>query len=180
MAGVARNSRETIPDVPSILKFSRPCRSPINIASSRDGPFHNSAFAIVRFHCDTLRRVSSTEEGSFCGFTPWPRCTHASARPGRQLPRVTRETCSHIIMLLAEAREDPIPRSHITSSRPQELIISSCIPSLCIIFLSTDLSAVVFSFSFVYCEKKCTVMKSLGLLKTHFLVVNRVNVLKCI
>lgn len=71
-------------------------------------------------------------------------------------------------------------RSHITSSRPQKLIISSCIPSLCVIFLSTDLSAVVFSFS-VYCEKKCTVIKSRGLLKTHFLVVNRVNVsLKCI
>ena len=97
--------------------------------------------------------------------------------PSVKLPRVTTKgTCSHIIMLLTEAREDPIPGSHITSSRPQKLIISSCVPTHCVIFLSSGLSVVCLVFSsllYVRTLRKKTYRYESGLLKIHFLIVKK-------
>lgn len=121
-------------------QISRPYRllsMSINAVPSRDSTTiqYSQWFAFI-----TILRRERLQKG-------WSAVSHRGqdtrtrpSVPGVKLPRVTTKgTCSHIIMLLTKAREDPIPGSHITSSRPQELIISSCVPKHCVIFLSSSL-----------------------------------------
>lgn len=96
------------------------------------------------------QRVSSVERTRLCGFAPRPRCTRPLSSRALNFPesRATKRasgTCSHIIMLLAEAGEKIRSRDLALLPRPQELIISSCKPSRRVIFPSSlcPLSAVV-------------------------------------
>lgn len=128
---------------------------------------HNSAFTMVRFHHDITSCIIYRKND--LRFHTAVK-VHTRVRSSRALnfpESRRREPVRTSLCFWPKRREDPIPGSHITSSRPQELIISSCIPSHCVIFLSSGLSAVVFP-SLLYTSREKTYRYESGLLKTTF------------
>lgn len=137
---------------------------------------------MVCFHRDIISYIARRKDELLRFHTPRPRYTHASHFVPRALnfPESGRmEPARASLSLLVEARKDPISGSRAASSQPQELIISSCILSRRVIFLSSlCCSRLCFlprctAREKVYCYKSGLLKIRSGPLKQNLPIVNR-------